>query len=184
MSASHAGQSGSAATATRIEDAITAPLAALGLDVEAVELTPAGKRRVLRIAVDKDGGVTLDEVADATRAVGEVLDGSDVMGQLPYTLEVTSRGVDRPLTLPRHWRRNHDRLVKVTPHEGEAIVGRITASTEDGVTLDVAGTTHEVAFDDVKKAMVQIEFNRKRPADTDEPDDTDDLADSDAEENL
>ncbi len=184
MSASHAGQSGSAATATRIEDAITAPLAALGLDVEAVELTPAGKRRVLRIAVDKDGGVTLDEVADATRAVGEVLDGSDVMGQLPYTLEVTSRGVDRPLTLPRHWRRNHDRLVKVTPHEGEPIVGRITASTEDGVTLDVAGTTQEVAFDDVKKAMVQIEFNRKRPADTDEPDDTDDLADSDAEENL
>ncbi len=82
---------------------------------------------MLRVAVDKDGGVTLDEVADATRAVGEVLDGSDVMGQQPYTLEVTSRGVDRPLTLPRHWRRNHDRLVKVTPHEGEAIVGRITA---------------------------------------------------------
>ncbi len=178
MSASHAGQSGTAATATRVEEALIAPLASLGLDVEAVELTAAGKRRVLRVAVDKDGGVTLDEVADATRAVGEVLDGSDVMGQQAYTLEVTSRGVDRPLTLPRHWRRNTDRLVKVTPHEGEAIVGRITASGEDSATLDVDGTAHEVAFDDVKKAMVQIEFNRKRPVEPDEP------ADSDAEEDL
>ncbi len=178
MSASHAGQSGSAATVTRIEEAIIAPLASLALDVEAVELTPAGKRRVLRIAVDKDGGVTLDEVAEATRAVGEVLDGSDVMGQQAYTLEVTSRGVDRPLTLPRHWRRNHDRLVKVALNEGEAIVGRITSSDANSVTLDVSGTAHEVAFDDVKKAMVQIEFNRKRPAEPAE------LADSDAQEDL
>ena len=61
---------------------------------------------MLRVAVDKDGGVTLDDVADATREVNRVLDGSDVMGEQPYTLEVTSRGVDRPLTLPRHWRRN------------------------------------------------------------------------------
>ncbi len=178
MSASHAGQSGSAATATRIEEAIIAPLASLALDLEAVELTPAGKRRVLRIAVDKDGGVTLDEIAEATRAIGDVLDGSDVMGQQAYTLEVTSRGVDRPLTLPRHWRRNHDRLVKVTPHEGEAIIGRITSSDADGATLDVSGTAQQVAFVDVKKAMVQIEFNRKRPAEPDEP------ADSDAEEDL
>jgi ribosome maturation factor RimP len=181
MNASHAGQSGTAATATRVEEALVAPLASLGFDVEAVELTAAGKRRVLRIAVDKDGGVTLDEVADATRAVGEVLDDSDVMGQQPYTLEVTSRGVDRPLTLPRHWRRNLDRLVKVTPHEGEAVVGRITASGDDSVTLDVDGATQEVAFDDVQKAMVQIEFNRKRPAGPEGPDEQ---ADSDAEEDL
>ncbi len=178
MGASHAGQSGTAAIATRITDELIAPLASLGLDVEAVEVTPAGKRRVLRIAVDKDGGVTLDEVAEATRAVGEVLDESDVMGQQPYTLEVTSRGVDRPLTLPRHWRRNHDRLVKVTPHEGESVVGRITDSGEDSVTLDVDGTAQVVAYDDVQKAMVQIEFNRKRPVEPDEP------ADSDAEEDL
>ncbi|MDP3890793.1 ribosome maturation factor RimP, partial [Nocardioides sp.] len=93
----------------RIEAELTDPLGLLGLDVEAVELTPAGKRRVLRVAVDKDGGVTLDDVAEATRAVNAVLDDSTVMGEQPYTLEVTSRGVDRPLTLPRHWRRNTDR---------------------------------------------------------------------------
>ena len=100
------------ATRDRIEAELVDPLQAMGLDVEAVEVTPAGKRRVLRVAVDKDGGVTLDDVADATREVSRVLDESDVMGEMPYTLEVTSRGVDRPLTLPRHWRRNEDRLVK------------------------------------------------------------------------
>ncbi len=67
-----------------------------GLDLEAVELTPAGKRRVLRVAVDQDGGVTLDDIADATRAVSGVLDDTDLMGETAYTLEVTSRGVDRP----------------------------------------------------------------------------------------
>lgn len=153
--------------AERIEAELVDPLAAQGLDVESVEVTPAGKRRVLRVAVDKDGGVTLDEVAAATREVGRVLDDSDVMGQQPYTLEVTSRGVDRPLTLPRHWRRNLDRLVKVTLDDGEIIQGRIEASSDDAATLDVDGTPHEVVLSQVQKAMVQIEFNRKKKKDDD-----------------
>lgn len=155
MSASHA------ATADRIEAELTGPLGELGLDVEAVEITPAGKRRVLRVAVDKDGGVTLDDVAAATRAVNGVLDASDVMGEQPYTLEVTSRGVDRPLTLPRHWRRNVSRLVKVSLHEGGDVTGRITASGDDAATLEVDGEPREVAYADIKRALVQIEFNRK-----------------------
>jgi ribosome maturation factor RimP len=149
------------ATRDRIEDALVGPLADQGLDVEAVEVTPAGKRRVLRVAVDKDGGVTLDDVADATRAVSDVLDASDVMGEMPYTLEVTSRGVDRPLTLPRHWRRNADRLVKVTLVDGGTVTGRITTSDDDGATLDVDGSPRELSYADVAKALVQIEFNRK-----------------------
>jgi ribosome maturation factor RimP len=148
------------ATRDQIERELTDPLAALGLDVEAVEVTPAGKRRVLRVAVDKDGGVTLDDVADATREVSQVLDASDVMGEQPYTLEVTSRGVDRPLTLPRHWRRNADRLVKVTTHDGETLTGRILESGEDSATLDVSGQRQDVAYADVAKALVQIEFKR------------------------
>src|SRR5688500_16414178 len=166
MGASHAGQTGTAATASRIEEELSAPLASLGLDVEAVELTPAGKRRILRVAVDKDGGVTLDDVADATKEVGRTLDESDVMGEMPYTLEVTSRGVDRPLTAPRHWRRNADRLVKVTyqaPMTGE-VVGRIQDCDEDadggGVRLLVDGETQRVSYADIAKALVQIEFNR------------------------
>lgn len=149
------------ATRDRIEAELVDPLSVMGLDVEAVEVTPAGKRRVLRVAVDKDGGVTLDDVADATREVSRVLDESDVMGEMPYTLEVTSRGVDRPLTLPRHWRRNADRLVKATLADGTTVTGRITDSSEESVTLDVSGEAHEVAYADVAKAFVQVEFNRK-----------------------
>jgi ribosome maturation factor RimP len=145
----------------QIEQELATPLSALGLDVEAVELTAAGKRSVLRIAVDGDGGVTLDAVADATKKVSEVLDASDVMGEQPYTLEVTSRGVDRPLTLPRHWRRNADRLVKVTTTDGESFTGRILRSGADTATLDVEGAERELAYADVAKALVQVEFNRK-----------------------
>ena len=149
------------ATRDRVESELTAPLREMGLDVEAVEITPAGKRRVLRVAVDKDGGVTLDDVADATREVSRVLDSSEVMGEQPYTLEVTSRGVDRPLTQPRHWRRNAGRLVKATLTDGSTVAGRITESGEDAVTLDVDGTARDLAYADVAKALVQVEFNRK-----------------------
>lgn len=152
----------------RIEAELVDPLIALGVDVEAVELTPAGKRRVLRVAIDKDGGVTLDDVADATREVSRVLDDSDVMGEQPYTLEVTSRGVDRPLTLPRHWRRNTDRLVKVTLEDGSDVTGRITSSDDVAATLEVDGAAHEVTYDNVAKALVQIEFNRKSGHGTEE----------------
>jgi ribosome maturation factor RimP len=149
----------------RIEQELVTPLSALGLDVEAVELTPAGRRRILRVAVDGDHGVTLDDVADATRTVAEVLDASDVMGEQPYTLEVTSRGVDRPLTLPRHWRRNADRLVKVTTTDGQTVTGRILDSGADTATLDVDGARHEVAYAEVARALVQVEFNRKTQPD-------------------
>lgn len=152
--------SGPGATESRIEAALADRLRALSLDIEAIELTPAGKRRVLRIAVDKDGGVTLDDVADATNAINEILDDSDVLGELPYTLEVTSRGVDRPLTLPRHWRRNKGRLVKVTLVEGEVVTGRIGASDEEEVTLDVEGDPHALRYADIAKALVQIEFKK------------------------
>ena len=145
----------------RIEQELATPLGALGLDVEAVELTPAGKRRILRIAVDGDEGVTLDDVADATKTVSRVLEETDVMGEQPYTLEVTSRGVDRPLTLPRHWRRNAGRLVKMTLDDGSDVTGRVTDSDEEGVTLEVDGTPREISYADVRKALVQVEFNRK-----------------------
>jgi len=148
-------------TRDRVAGALTAPLAAVGLDVEAVELTPAGKRRLLRVAVDKDGGVTMDDIADATKEVSRVLDDTDVMGEQAYTLEVTSPGTDRPLTLPRHWRRNRGRLVNVATADGRSFTGRITGSDEDQAVVDVDGTPREVAYAEVAKAKVQIEFNRK-----------------------
>lgn len=148
-------------TRDRLAEVLTEPLGAVGLDVEAIELTPAGKRRLLRVAVDKDGGVTLDDIAEATKQVSRLLDASDVMGEQPYTLEVTSPGTDRPLTLPRHWRRNAGRLVKVTDRGGQTVTGRIMESDDERAVLDVDGSRREMALADVAKAKVQIEFNRK-----------------------
>lgn len=150
-------------TRDRLVEVLTAPLAAAGLDLEALELSQAGRRRLLRVAVDQDGGVTLDDIADATREVSRILDGaegSEALGQQPYTLEVTSPGTDRPLRLARHWRRNQGRLVKATLSNGGDVTGRITESDETGAVLDVGGTPRRVAFDEIAKAKVQIEFNR------------------------
>ncbi len=148
-------------TRDRLAKVLDEPLAAAGLDVEAIELTPAGRRRILRVAVDKDGGVTSDDLAEATKEVSRVLDESDVMGEQPYTLEVTSPGTDRPLTLPRHWRRNRSRLVKVTTTDGTTVTGRVCGSDENSATLDIDGTERVVPYSEVAKARIQIEFNRK-----------------------
>ena len=147
-------------TRDRLADQLSGPMTTLGLDLEGVDLSNAGKRRVLRVAVDKDGGVTMDDIADATREVSRVLDESDAMGAQAYTLEVSSPGVDRPLVLPRHWRRNVGRLVKVALREGEPLTGRVTASDEDGALLDVEGAERRVEYAQVKRAKVQIEFTK------------------------
>lgn len=144
----------------RLGELLAEPVGSLGLDLEGVDVETAGKHRVVRVAVDRDGGVDMDHIAEATRAVSAVLDETEVMGERPYTLEVSSPGVDRPLTLPRHWRRNVGRLVKVTFHEGEPVTGRIVAAEESSAQLDVEGETREVALADVARAKVQIEFRR------------------------
>ena len=145
-----------------IEPDLAAAIGSAGYDLEAIELTPAGKRRVLRIAVDKDGGITLDDVAEATRLLNDVLDVKDVLGEQPYTLEVTSRGVDRPLTHERHWRRNVGRLVKITLVEGGAVTARIVSAGETAATVLDGKDEREVAYADVAKAIVQIEFSKTK----------------------
>jgi ribosome maturation factor RimP len=144
----------------RLAGLLAGPIEALGLDLEAVDLSRAGKRSVLRVAVDKDGGVDLDDIAAATTEVSRVLDDSDAMGSSPYTLEVSSPGVDRPLTHPRHWRRNAGRLVKASLSTGDEVTGRIVASDESGADLDVDGAERRVEYADVAKARIQIEFKR------------------------
>ena len=156
----------------QIRPAIEAPLRDLGLLVEDVAVTPAGKRRLVRIWIDRhldDRGdtttatapLTLDEVADATRAVSDALDETGAMGEQPYTLEVTSPGVDRPLTGQRHWRRAHLRQVAVRTRDGDAFTGRVGPAGADAVTLLVDGRLRELRYADVEHAGVQVEF---RPA--------------------
>ena len=145
----------------RLESLVEECVSALGLDVEAVELSSGGRRRVLRIAVDADGGVGIDTITDATRALSEALDASDVMGSQPYTLEVTSRGVERPLTLPRHWRRNSGRLARATLVDDTTVEGRIGESDDEGVELAVKKGSTRIPYDQIVTALVQTELNRK-----------------------
>ena len=142
---------------------LAGPLEASGIDLEGVEISTAGRRRLVRVLVDKDDGITLDGVADATQLVSGVLDASEVLGEAPYTLEVTSPGIERPLTLPRHWRRNVDRLVKVETVGGQTFTGRIADAGETSATLTVDKSKRLVAYDEVAKARIEIEFNRPRP---------------------
>lgn len=143
-----------------------------GLEVDRIEIAAAGKRSVLRVYLDGDGpdgrGPSLDEIADATRELSRALDESDATGNAPYTLEVSSRGVSRPLTEPKHYRRNVGRLVALTLADGN-VTGRITAADDAGIDLDVDGVSRRVAFDDITKAVVQAELRKDAFADaTDE----------------
>jgi ribosome maturation factor RimP len=133
----------------------------LGLDLEDVAVQSAGRRHVLRVVVDRDGGVGLDTVAEVSTAVSAVLDESDAMGGRAYVLEVTSPGVDRPLTQPRHWRRARSRLVQAALADGGTATGRVVEVGDDGVRLDVSGEEQLLAWPDVVSGRVQVEFNRK-----------------------
>ncbi|MEU8324894.1 ribosome maturation factor RimP [Nonomuraea sp. NPDC048881] len=158
---------GSASSRDHLMKLLEPVVGAEGLDLEDVTVTQAGKRRLLRVIVDRDGGVSLDDIADVSQAVSTALDEDDVMGQAAYTLEVSSPGVDRPLTEPRHWRRAAKRLVKAEMRDGTVVEGRVLAADESGVDLDVAGSARRLDYQDLTRGRVQVEFRRI--------DDTDDV---------
>jgi ribosome maturation factor RimP len=146
---------------------------AAGMDLEEVQLTPVGRRRVLRVVVDAPGGVSLDDIALVSQALSAELDAAGCMGDMPYTLEVTSPGVDRPLTAPRHWQRSVGRIVTVTVtgrDRGEAgggavdakrtVSGRVMAADADGVVLDIGGEQRGFGFGELGPGKVQVEFRR------------------------
>jgi ribosome maturation factor RimP len=159
-------------------------VAGLDCDLEDVVIRQAGKRRLVRIVVDHhSGGLTLDLVASISREIARVLDDSTVLGNSAYVLEVTSPGVDRPLTLPRHWTRAVSRLVRVTPKSGGTIEGRVLSADETQAVLDVDGAETPVAYADVARAVVQVEFTRIDEPDIDETDlDKTDLDETDLDE--
>ena len=153
----------SAETRERLLTLLGPVVTAAGYDLEDVSVTKAGRRSLVRVSVDADGGIDLDAVAEVTRIVSDALDsgepgGPDFAG--PYVLEVSSPGVDRPLTEQRHWRRAAGRLVKV-PVDGSAIAGRVKKVGDNGVTLDVNGSLREVAWSALGAGRVQVEFNRE-----------------------
>ena len=134
-------------------------VSALGYDLDDISLSAAGRKRVLEIIVDADTPVDMTAIAEVSRAVSAYLDESTVMGDMPYLLEVSSRGVSRPLSRPVHWRRNIGRLVEI---KGSAVnvTGRITDFAQPVVTLDVDGRVTEVDITTISKATIQIEFKK------------------------
>lgn len=174
---------GSSASRARLLQLLTPAVEATGHDLEDVTVSPAGKRRVVRVLVDRDGGITLDDVAAVSRAISDLLDTAeadepDLLGGA-YVLEVSSPGVDRPLTLPRHWRRNVGRLVKTTLADGELVNGRLLSADDLEAVLDVDGTARTLLLADVVSGTVQVEFSRPGHTDDDvhEDDEHDDEVD-------
>ena len=158
-------------TDKRLAELIEPVVAAAGMDLESVRMSVAGKRRLLRIVVDGDHGVSLDDAADVSREISAMLDQANALGEVPYTLEVSSPGVDRPLTEPRHWRRAAGRLVKVKVAGEGTVEGRILAADADGVTLDLAGGERVFGHGELGAGAIQIEFGRIPDAELDESED-------------
>jgi ribosome maturation factor RimP len=149
----------------QIAELISPALQEAGYYLEDINVVSPGNHRIVTVIVDGEAALNLDQVTVASKLVSELVDEAPFMGETPFTLEVTSPGIDRPLTLPRHFAKNLTRLLKVTQNDGVVVIGRITANTDNDVTLSVVEKkeTKEVTIllADIKRAVVEIEFNRK-----------------------
>ena len=149
----------------QISEHITPALHKAGYFLEDVNLVSPGQHRIVTVIVDGESALNLDQVTVASKLVSELLDEATFMGETPFTLEVTSPGIDRPLTLPRHFAKNVDRLLKVTKSDGVVVTGRILANTDNDLTLSVTEKKDVkevvISLGDIKRAQVEIEFNRK-----------------------
>ena len=137
-----------------ISAAIRPIIEATGNYLEELTITTAGKVKILTVIVDSDAHLNLDQVTAVTKEISQVIEELPALGETAFTLEVTSPGLDRPLTKPRHWRKNLDRLVKITMTSGQVIEGRIGAASETSVLVD----ENTVSYEDIKRAVLEIEF--------------------------
>lgn len=173
------------AVRTRLHEVIEPAVSEAGYDLEELSVKQIGRRHQVRVIIDGDGGVSLDDIADVSRAVSRALDDAEASGREliagEYQLEVSSPGVDRPLTLPRHWWRNVGRLVKVKAGE-RTLTGRIVSADQQRVTLEVDGATHTVAHADLGPGRVQVEFKRMNEISEDELDPFDESDEADGED--
>ena len=149
----------------QISELVTPAVSDLGFYLEDVHVATPGSHRIVTCIVDGDASLNLDQVTSVSRVISELLDEAPFMGETPFTLEVTSPGVDRPLTQPRHFAKNVDRLLKVIKLDGSEVTGRILSNTDKDITLTVTvkkeTVEQTVSLTDVKRAVVEIEFNRK-----------------------
>jgi len=145
-----------------LTELLTPAVTQAGFVLEEVTVTPVGKRRLVAVVVDcEDRNPSLDEVTVVSKEVSAILDNYTQMGEMPFTLEVTTPGIDRPLTLGRHWKKNIGRLVKITPKTGEKYIGRIASVKDNAVTIEIKGKEREISFAEISRAQIEVEFNRK-----------------------
>ena len=145
-----------------LTELLTTAVTRAGFVLEEVTVTPVGKRRLVAVVVDcEDRNPSLDEVTVVSKEVSAILDSYTQMGEMPFTLEVTTPGIDRPLTLGRHWKKNIGRLVKITPKTGEKYIGRIASVKDNAVTIEIKGKESEISFAEISRAQIEVEFNRK-----------------------
>ncbi len=136
-----------------ITSSITPIIEGSGVYLEEVTLE-GGTPKVLTVVIDGDTPLNLDQVTVVTKEISEILENLPELGELPFTLEVTSPGIDRPLTLARHWRKNLGRLVTVTLRSGTVVKGRIGEIADEKVLVD----EQEFSLADIERAQVEIEF--------------------------
>ena len=137
-----------------ISAAIRPIIEATGNYLEELSITSAGKVKILTVIIDSDTHLNLDQVTAVTKEISEIIEALEGLGDGAFTLEVTSPGLDRPLTKPRHWRKNLDRLVKIIITSGQEITGRIGEATETTVLVD----SQKVSYEDIKRAVLEVEF--------------------------
>ncbi|MBP2217567.1 ribosome maturation factor RimP [Arthrobacter sp. CAN_C5] len=144
-----------------------------GLFLEAVEIKSAGSERMVNVVVDlpedQTGSVNLDLISDVAHDVSLAMDADTHDHGRPYSLEVSSPGVSRPLTEPRHWRRNVGRMVTVRQLKGDDITGRLLEVSGDSVRLTPqipvkkgmkpkTGDPLTLPLAGIRKGTVQVEF--------------------------
>jgi ribosome maturation factor RimP len=133
-----------------------------GYDIEDVVIDAAARPPRITVIADGDDGLDLDTIAELSRSASALLDGVDERAT-PYVLEVTSPGVERPLTTEKHYRRARGRKVDVTLADGTQVTGRV-GETGDGVVHLVVRAGRDLAVQqyaiaDITKAVVQVEFS-------------------------
>src|SRR5690606_30940547 len=140
----------------RLRAVLEPVVAQSSLFLEDVAASSAGRRSVVRVVVDLPdgpGGVDSELLADVSRAISAALDDVDVLPGA-YTLEVTTPGIDRPLTEPRHFRRATGRLVELRTASGLRR-GRIVDVDDDGVELERDDAREHISFAGITGGKVE-----------------------------
>lgn len=148
---------------SRIADLVGPAAQSAGLELDGVEVTRAGKRLRVLVAVDlpedQVGSASLDAIAEASRAIGAALDEADVPSE-PYVLEVSTPGIDRPLTERRHFSRARTRLVTLRLKDGGSAEGRIKDVEGEDIVLEVGDDLRRIPLADIQSGRIEVEWKK------------------------